>query len=622
MEEVRWRRFSRQECENVCREISDYAIIGDMRTCALVGIDGSIDWFCTPRFDSPSVFGGLLDRKKGGKFKICVDTAFEVYQHYEDKTNILLTEFKTESGSLILTDFMPCFEVGSAMILSGEIHRRVFCTSGVVNLDLLIQPRMNYGAVVPETKYFPGTGYSFSSEAPEIRQRLALLTNLQFEEPEKGTLSLNVSLKRSEKLDLVLRYGGTRMHHSHDPHTDLKLHETREFWRRWISRAKYCGKWQDMVLRSALLLKLLVYSPTGAIVAAPTTSLPEEIGGVRNWDYRYSWIRDSSFVLWAFHALGYNQEALSYINWFMNSFYLSEDNVQIMLGVGGERDLTERILPHLEGYRGSSPVRVGNGAWDQFQLDLYGILLDALYFSHKHGGGIEKKVFEELVKPLIRSMLKQFEIPDCGIWEVRGEQKHFVYSKMWSWVALDRAVKIARAHSIADEEIESWVDLREKIHEEIIKFGYDESLKSFVRSYGSKELDAANLLMPQVRFLDANDPRILSTIDQTKKRLMSDGKFVYRYLAEDGLPGKEGAFLICSFWLVNCLTLTGKLDEAENLLNSLIKYSNHVGLFSEEVDPSTRRLLGNFPQAFTHMGFLTAAIGLDRAISRARKNKS
>jgi len=613
---TKWRVLERDKIENEYKDISDYAIVGDLKTCALVGIDGSIDWFCTPRFDSPSVFGALLDIKKGGRFGINPkEDSYEVNQHYEDLTNILVTEFRTGAGSLVLTDFMPCFKVGKAMVLSGEIHRRIQCTSGTIDIEVAVKPRMNYASVIPEAKYFPGVGYTFASETPEIMQRLALLTPLEFEQLEKGTLLKTITLKQSERVDLVLRYGGTRMEYHHDPHTELKLNETREYWRRWANRARYSGKWKEEVLRSALALKLLIYSPTGAIVAAPTTSLPEEIGGIRNWDYRFSWIRDSSFVLWAFHSLGYKEEAFSYMDWLMSIFYLSEDNLQIMLGIGGERDLTERSLPHLEGYRRSSPVRVGNSAWDQFQLDLYGVLLDALYFSHKHGGAIEKKIFEQLVRPLVDSMLKQWNRPDCGIWEVRGEKKHFVYSKMWCWVALDRAVKIANMESMT-EEARDWTELRDKIRDEIINRGYDKSIGSFVQSYGSKDLDAANLLMPQVRFLEATDPRIISTIDLAKEKLMKNGKFVYRYLSEDGLPGKEGAFLICSFWLVNCLTMAGRLKEAEDLLNSLIELSNHVGLFSEEVDLSTGKMLGNFPQAFTHMGFITAATALDRAIAR------
>lgn len=613
---VQWRTLKIDEIETAYKEISDYAIIGDLKTCALVGIDGSIDWFCTPRFDSPSVFGALLDVKRGGRFRIHPkEDSFEVHQHYEDLTNIVVTEFRTDTGSCALTDFMPCFKVGTAMILSGEIHRMIECTSGKVEVELLVQPRLNYASVIPLIKYYPGIGYAFASESPEVRQRLALLTQLNMSEPEKGTLSSAIRLKQSEHVDLVLRYGGTRMHYPHDPHTELKLKETRMFWRMWVNRARYSGKWKEEVLRSALALKLLIYAPTGAIVAAPTTSLPEEIGGMRNWDYRFSWVRDSSFVLWAFHSLGYNDEALSYIDWLMSIFYLSEDNLQIMLGIGGERDLTERPILGLEGYRQSSPVRMGNDAWDQFQLDIYGILLDALYFSHKHGGGIEKKVFEQLVKPLVNSLLKQWTNKDCGIWEVRGEKKHFVYSKMWCWVALDRAVKIANSIGMA-EEAKDWTELREKIRDEIINYGYDSSIGSFVQSYGSKDLDAANLLMPQVRFLKATDPRITSTIDRTREKLMENGKFVYRYLSNDGLPGREGAFLICSFWLVNCLTMAGMLDEAEKLLESLVEYSNHVGLFSEEVDPSSGKMLGNFPQAFTHMGFITAATALGRAIAK------
>jgi GH15 family glucan-1,4-alpha-glucosidase len=616
-----WRKFIGR-VEDEYKPIEDYGIIGDTQTCALVSIDGSIDWFCTPRFDSPSVFGSLLDNKKGGRFSIRPQSeTFEVCQNYEDRTNILITEFRTKTGSFSLTDFMPCFHVEAAMIHSGEIHRRIRCTSGSVDCQIKVQPRMQYGLIIPETEYFPGIGYSFSSKEPTVRQKLSLLTSLRFEkEEEASTLNSILNLKQSEQLDLVLRYGGTRMDRPQNTHTEEKLIETREYWLRWIARARYKGRWKEEVLRSALTLKLLVYAPTGAILAAPTTSLPEEIGGVRNWDYRYSWIRDSSFVLWAFHSLGYNEEALTYIEWFMNSFYLSEDNLQIMIGVGGERDLTEHNLDHLEGYKRSFPVRVGNGAWNQFQLDLYGIVLDALYFSHKHGKGIEKKVFRQLVMPLVDSLIKQWERPDCGIWEVRGKPEHFVYSKMWCWVAVDRGLKIAGEVGLADE-VKGWTEARDKIRDQIMKKGYNDSVKSFVRSYGSKELDAANLLMPQVRFINANDPRMVSTIDQTQQNLMREGKYLYRYKSEDGLPGNEGAFLICSFWLVNCLTQAGRLEEAEHLLNALIENANHLGLFSEEVNPESGSFLGNFPQAFTHMGFITAATALHRAILNSKKKK-
>jgi GH15 family glucan-1,4-alpha-glucosidase len=615
-----WRKFTPDQTKDEYKPIEDYGIIGDMQTCALVSIDGSIDWFCTPRFDSPSVFGALLDKKKGGRFSIRPKSeTFEVRQNYEYHTNILITEFATKTGSFSVIDFMPCFQVESAMIHSGEIHRRIKCTSGSVDCEIMVQPRMQYGKVVPGTEYFPRIGYSFSSKEPAVRQRLSLLTTLEFEKKdEPSTLHSVLSLNQSEQSDLVLRYGGTRMDRPQNAHTEEKLTETREYWLRWIARARYKGKWKEEVLRSALALKLLVYAPTGAILAAPTTSLPEGIGGVRNWDYRYSWIRDSSFVLWAFHSLGYNEEAMSYIEWFMNSFYLCEDNLQIMTGVGGERDLTEHNLDHLEGYKRSFPVRVGNGAWNQFQLDLYGIVLDALYFSHKHGKGIEKKVFRQLIMPLVDSLIKQWERPDCGIWEVRGKPEHFVYSKMWCWVAVDRGLKIAGELGLSDE-VKGWIEARDKIHNQIMEKGYDHSVKSFVRSYGSKELDAANLLMPQVRFIKANDPRMVSTIDQVQLNLMRQGKFLYRYRSEDGLPGNEGAFLICSFWLVNCLTQIGRLEEAENLLNALIGNANHLGLFSEEVNPETGSFLGNFPQAFTHMGFITAATALHKAIHSTKK---
>jgi len=612
---ARWRRIIREDALKKYKQISDYGLIGDLKTCALVGIDGSIDWFCIPRFDSPSVFGSLLDVKKGGRFLVMpTDEEFDSYQHYDGPTNILVTEFRTKAGGLAgLTDFMPCFKVANTMVSSGEIHRRLGCLEGELEMEIFIKPRFNYGGVIPKVEYLDHRGYTFYAQSREIRQELALLTPLKLEEVDEATLSLAVKMKKGDQLDLVVRYGGAKLHHRENAYTEIKLRETRTFWTDWIEKCTYEGKWKNEVLRSALSLRLLVYSGTGAIIAAPTTSLPEEIGGVRNWDYRYSWIRDSTFVLWALHSLGHNEEAQKYMNWLLSIFYLTGGNLQVMLGVSGERDLSEISLGHLEGYKDSAPVRVGNGAWDQFQLDVYGILLDAMYFTHKHGGGLGRKVYEHLVKEIMDALKEDWKKPDCGIWEVRGERKHFVYSKMWCWVAADRAVKIARAHG-QTEDAREFAKLRDEIKAEIFKNGWSDSLNSFVRSYGSEELDSANLLMPQVRFINPKDPRMIATIDRTMEKLLEHGKYLYRYLTEDGLPGREGAFLICSFWLVNCLTMAGRLEEAEKLMDELVRNSNHLGLFSEEIDPRDSTMLGNFPQAFTHMGFVTAATALGRAL--------
>ena len=604
------------------KNISDYGLVGDLRTAALIGIDGSIDWLCIPRFDSPSVFGAILDARKGGRFRVCpVAEQFESYQYYEPLTNILITQFRLGSAKVRLTDFMTCFKIEETFVTSGELLRMVECVAGDIEVEVLFEPRFGYGAIVPNVRSVKHIGYSFFSPVSENRQEIALLTSLDLADVGQGTLTTTLALKEGDKLDLVLRSGGARFHHSEDSHASIKLRETREFWTRWVDRCNYSGKWRDELLRSALALKLLQYSPTGAIVAAPTTSLPEQIGGTRNWDYRYSWIRDSSFVLWAFHSLGYNEEAKKYTDWLTSVFCLTIGNLQPMLGVAGERDLSERTLDFLEGYKRSAPVRVGNGAWDQFQLDIYGIMLDALYFSHKHGSGLQRKVYDYLIEPMIMALAEVWTKPDCGIWEVRSQEEHFVYSKVWAWVAVDRAIKIARSMGIS-QNLAKWTELREKIRSQIIERGFDESLGAFVRSYDSKDLDAANLLMPQVRFIAADDPKMISTIDLTMKKLVSNGKYVYRYLAEDGIPGREGAFLVCSFWLVNCLVLAGRLEEAEKMLDSLLPAANHLGLFSEEIDPQTEMMLGNFPQAFTHMGFIVAASNLGRAMDEHKKKKT
>jgi alpha,alpha-trehalase len=596
------------------KPIADYGLIGDMRTCALVGIDGSVDWMCIPRFDSPSFFGAILDAKKGGNFRVCPEAdRFQSMQTYEPLTNVLSTTFRVDASEAILTDFMPCFTIERTQISYGELHRRVECRDGKMELEVYLAPRLEYGAHIPDIQWIEGVAYNFSSRFDRSNQGSTLLTPTKLQEAEKGTLTGRFELSKGQKVDFILRNSLVGKNERFDPNTDIKLKETRDYWRNWVSRCELGGKWKEQVLRSALALKLLVYSPTGSIVAAPTTSLPEEIGGARNWDYRFSWIRDSSFVIWAFHSLGFNEEANSYLDWLLGAFSLTIGSLQPMIGITGYRELTERTIDSLSGYMNSSPVRVGNEASGQFQLDLYGIFVDALFFSHKHGRGVNRKVFDYLVLPIISTLEDMWRRPDNGIWEVRSQPEHFVYSKVWAWVAVDRALKIAEEHGFS-EYIERWSLLREQIRDEILKKGYDESLHSFVRSYGSKSIDAANLLMPQVRFIPGNDPMMIGTVDATVNKLLTSNGFVYRYLDEDGLPGKEGAFLICSFWLVNCLTIAGRLNEAEKLMNSVAGYANHLGLFSEEVDPQSGGLLGNFPQAFTHMGFITAAVNLSKAL--------
>ncbi|MEM3671078.1 MAG: glycoside hydrolase family 15 protein [Thermoprotei archaeon] len=603
------------------KEIADYGIIGDTRTCALVGVDGSIDWMCLPRFDSPSVFASILDVRKGGRFRIApAENTFRARQYYLGLTNVLVTEFRGSGYWLRLTDFMPCASTSGKIASSGEIHRIAESRKGKVKLGVDLSPRPGYAEAIPLVSRVDEIGYTFTPPDPSIRQETALITDLEFKIADGGVSGL-FTLGEGKKLTFVFRYGGLRPHHSADPYTDAKLKETVSFWKKWVSQCTYNGRWREQVLRSALVLKLLVYSPTGAVVAAPTTSLPEHVGGVRNWDYRYSWIRDSSFVLWAFKSLGHVKEVENYIEWLESVFHLTGGSLQVMLGLGGEKDLSEQILPHLSGYKNSSPVRVGNGAWTQFQLDVYGILLDALYFSHKHGshagrGGITKEVFNHFVEPLVNSLKEDWKKPDCGIWEVRGNREHFVYSKMWCWVAFDRAVKLAEALNFT-RRAEEWRELRDEVKKDIFEHGWNPDVKAFTRSYGSRDLDSANLLMPQVRFISGSNPYMVSTLEKTVKELMVGEDLLLRYKSEDGLPGQEGAFLMCSFWLTNCLALAGKTREAAKLLDRLVKKSNHLGLYSEEIDPETGRFLGNFPQAFTHMGLITAAVSLDRALNHA-----
>jgi alpha,alpha-trehalase len=618
--EADWKVFSVDKVLKEYKPISDYGLIGDQKTCALVGMDGSIDWLCVPRFDSPSIFAAILDIKRGGSFRILPSNGrdgFQATQYYEGPTSILSTEFKDESGRIKITDFMPCFRVGGVMISTAEIHRRVSCLEGKFSIAVSVKPRMDYGRIVPNVEYLEGLGYTFVSPEPDVRQETALVTQKKFEIGEgsiEGSCDFDVG---DPPIDLIFRGGGIKLHSAQEAYTDEKLRETKEYFEKWSGKTIFSGKWKDLVVRSAITLKLLIYGPTGAIIAAPTTSLPEQVGGVRNWDYRYSWIRDSSYVLWAFHSLGHDEAEESYLDWVDSIYYLTAENLQVMLGVTGERDLSEITLQYLEGYAKSSPVRTGNGAWDQFQLDIYGILVDAIYFSHVHHEEINRKIYNFVVKLIIKAVEEKWQKPDCGIWEVRGEHLHFVYSKMWCWVALSRAVKIAK--SIGEEQDAArWSVLRDKIRDQIMKDGWDPKVNSFVRAYGKKDLDAANLLMPQVRFISAKDPKMLATIDETMKKLLTKGKFVYRYLADDGLPGDEGAFLICSFWLVSCLALAGRVDEAEKLMDSLVEFSNHLGLFSEEIDPSDGTMLGNFPQAFTHMGFITAAVTLSKAMQAKR----
>ena len=587
------------------KPISNYGVIGDMHTAALVGLDGSIDWYCVPRFDSPSVFGALLDTRKGGRFQIAPKVNFSESQSYRGETNVLQTVFESQDGRIELTDFMPCYMDNGQLRAFQELHRIAECTKGSADLKLVFQPRLDYARGRTNLKQTP-TGWLATNQ----KQQLSLASSLGLGLREDETVSTDFHLSDGERQLFVLKWGM----HSTLPvtkyETGKKLSRTLAYWKRWVAHINYHGPYRTPVVRSCLVLKMLQYAPTGAMVAAVTTSLPEGIGTLRNWDYRYSWIRDNALSVWALSEAGATREALDYARWLVNVRRHSKEKLQIMMGIGGEREIPEIALDHLEGYRRSSPVRIGNAASKQLQLDIYGILADYVYFLHRALNWTTTEVYENLVRYSADQAMKEWQSHDSGIWEMRQERP-FVESKMWCYVALDRAIKIARELGY-DDDWQRWDPVKKRIKKEILSNGWSEKKKSFTMVLGGEELDAASLLMPLVGFLRARDPKMTSTIQRIREELSKDD-LVFRYSVDDGQLGKEGAFIVCSFWMVDCLTRLGRLREAEGLLNQLLKRANHLGLYSEEIDPSTGEQLGNFPQAYAHMGLITASVRLEEA---------
>ena len=602
-------------------------MIGDMETVALVGINGSIDWFCYPRFDSPSVFGALLDDRRGGRFSIS-PTVREVKhkQFYWPETNVLITRFLSPDGVGEISDFMTI--TGDHDPHNPHDHRRLYRmlrqVRGRMHFRMECSPALNYGRDPVEISSTP-TGAAFASST----QTMQLSADRPLEITRRGCTA-EMSLSEGESMLFVLQEAcpqcaasGISAGEAQDEFSD-----TVGYWRSWISRCTYTGRWREMVHRSALALKLLTYRPTGAIVAAPTCSLPEALGGQRNWDYRYTWIRDAAFTLYGLLRIGFTEEAGRFMNWLEARCHeLNPDgSLQIMYGINGEHRLDEQTLDTFEGYRGSGPVRTGNGAYQQLQLDIYGELMDSVYLYNKYGSPISYDLWSHLRK-LVNWVCRNWKEPDEGVWETRGGKRHFVYSKVMCWVALDRAIRLADKRSFPAER-DVWLRNRDAIYEEIMERGWNSARKAFVQSYGNDSLDAANLIMPLVFFLSPTDPRMLSTLDATlrpphKGGLLSDS-LVYRYNVEqftDGLKGPEGTFNICSFWLVEALTRAGRVDRgrlerARLMFEQMLGYANHVGLYAEETGP-TGEALGNFPQAFTHLALISAAYNLDRALGSA-----
>ena len=581
--------------------IEDYAIIADCRSAALVAKDGSIDWLCLPRFDSEACFAALLGSPDHGRWQIApAGPVRRVQRRYRERTLILETEYETEEGSVTLVDLMPVSGQGT------DVARIVVGNRGRVPMRMELVIRFGYGAIVPWVRAMSGGVEAIGG--PDV---LRLVTPVATH-GEGLTTVATFSVGEGERIPFVLTWSPS---HLPDPgHVDAEqaLEESQAGWREWSTRCQVSGPYQPIVERSLITLKALTYDPTGGIVAAATTSLPEEIGGVRNWDYRICWLRDATFTLYSLMSAGFHAEARAWRDWLLRTVAGDPSQLQIMYGLGGERRLPELTLDWLPGYEGSRPVRIGNAASRQLQLDVYGEVMDALHLSRRVGLADEQASWA-LQRNLMEYLETIWNEPDEGIWEVRGRRRDFTHSKVMAWVAMDRAVKAIEQFG-TEGPLDRWRAVRDEIHESVCRHGYDAELGSFVQSYGSKEVDASLLHIPLVGFLPPEDPRVRGTIAAIEKRLLRDG-FVDRYETRsgvDGLPPGEGAFLPCSFWLADNYVLQGRREEARALFERLIGLSNDVGLLSEEYDPRTRRLLGNFPQALSHVALVNTALNLSR----------
>jgi GH15 family glucan-1,4-alpha-glucosidase len=592
--------------------IADYAVIGCTRSIALVSRSGSIDWLCWPRFDSESVFGRILDAEKGGYFAIQPAIPFESQRRYLEGTNVIETTFTTGSGIVRLLDLMPVMtELEKQKRLSPfrQLLRRVECVEGDVPLIVTYAPRPDYGRVTPSIKARgDSVSCAWRARVLNLRSDAAFIV-------EGSTATANFKLRSGQSRTFALGF---------DDHTPVvlasigdeataEIEETIGFWRQWSGQLTYDGPYRDLVLRSALALKLLTYAPSGAIVAAATTSLPESIGGERNWDYRYCWLRDASWTVSALYDCGFSNEGAAFLDWLLYSTRLTQPNLQMLYDVFGEAQIPEKTLDHLDGYCGSRPVRIGNAAHAQFQLDVYGEVLGAVDEATQRGANLDRDS-QRLLRRLTDIVCEHWQEPDAGIWEKRGGARQHVHGKVMAWSALDSALRIAdRCHIEVDHpHLEK---AKSEIKEAVLTHGFDAERNTFTGIFGEKEVDASLLFIARVGFIDPKDPRMLGTIDAIRSTLGGDG-LLYRYdtrKTTDGLPPGEGAFVACTFWLVEALALAGRVDEAHALFDDVVRHANDAGLFSEEIDVQTGALLGNFPQALTHIALLNAALALEEA---------
>ncbi len=585
------------------QRIEDYALIGDLQTAALVGRDGSIDWLCLPRFDAPACFAALLGTEDNGFWRIAPSGGLKrTRRRYRGDTLVLETTFETDSGSVRLTDCMPVRQEHPHVV------RVVDGVKGSVEMVMRIKIRYDYGRVVPWASRADGRITALAGPDAVVLTADVPVRGEDFEHVARFTV------RQGERAGFVLSWHASHLPAPPPLDAAQAVDATDAWWREWSARAECCDLWSEEVRRSLITLKALIYEPTGGIVAAPTTSLPEHLGGVRNWDYRYCWLRDAALTLDAFMSAGYVEEAASWRDWLLRAIAGDPDDLQIMYGLQGERRLDEYELEWLAGYEGSRPVRVGNAASGQLQLDVYGEAIDALYQAREHGmPGIPRG--ERISRLLLEWLGSHWRGPDDGLWEVRGPRRHFVHSKVMAWVAADRAVRLMEAGE-SKGPLDELKRMRAEIHAEVCDKGFDAGRNTFTQYYGSDRLDAALLLIPRVGFLPPSDPRVVGTVEAVQKELQQDG-FVLRYIPDeesaDGLPPGEGAFLACSFWLVDALAMIGRRTEAVALFERLLTLRNDVGLLAEEYDPKAGRMVGNFPQAFTHLALVASASALSEA---------
>jgi GH15 family glucan-1,4-alpha-glucosidase len=589
------------------RPIEDYAAIGDCSSVALISKMGSIDWLCWPHFDSPSTFASLLDDGKGGRFRICPSKKFDVRRRYVGDTNVLETTFITDGGQIRLTDLMPADDFESydrQLWPDHSLIRKVECLGGDVEVEVFFEPRPDYARCVPKLEKRGDLGY-FCNHKETV---LTLRTDVALDhETDSSRLTGRLTMRPGEVRQFVLsmdRYEPAVLIPLGE-HVEAMISRTLKYWEEWSAKCRYVGPHRDAVMRSALAIKLMTFSRSGAVVAAATTSLPEEIGGVRNWDYRYCWLRDAGLSLRALFDLGYSEEGAAFFSWMLHSTRKSLPHLHIMYDIYGNVDLEEFELDHLEGWRKTSPVRIGNGAYDQLQLDTYGEVAAAAFEYVAHGHTLDASQKRMLTRTG-DALIERWHKADEGIWEIRNEQKHHTYSKVMSWVTVDRLIRL-HEHGDLEIDLDRYKKVRKTMRDEIEEKGVDKDLGAFVNAYGTKEMDASLLLIPDYGFVEADDPRMIRTYELIQEEL-ADGVLLYRYKYDDNLPGEEGAFGICSFWDEEYLARLGRVDEAMERFEKILTYANDVGLYAEQIDPATGIQLGNFPQAFSHVGLINAIL--------------